>query len=211
MNTGRILWNYDRRTFNTSLVLGAWPITTRLPTHATVPCFFLLLPSVPHRTVLHVRRGPLSWKGKWCQVVIRNGNRRFIPLTMSAPDASTQQPEPAPVSPVSGPNAPPSVANVPISPPTVTPEQNEIDPAVAPLVAMFPDFDPNVLEAVYLSNNRDQNAAIEALLSMNNPEVSHPSAAACGYGASIILLHCSISHLLSRYFLALYKSLELSY
>ena len=101
---------------------------------------------------------------------------------MSAPDASTQQPEPAPVS---GPNAPPSVANVPISPPTVTPEQNEIDPAVAPLVAMFPDFDPSVLEAVYLSNNRDQNAAIEVLLGMNNPEVSHPKC--CG---DVDLNHC---------------------
>jgi hypothetical protein len=74
---------------------------------------------------------------------------------------------------------------VPVSPPTatatvtVTPEQTEIDPAVAPLVAMFPDFDPSVLEAVYLSNNRDQNAAIEVLLGMNNPEVSHPKC--CGY------------------------------
>ena len=131
----------------------------------------LLLHPVPHRTVLRPRCGPLSGKGKRCQVVIRNGNGRFIPSTMSAPDASTQQPEPAPVS---GPNAPPSVANVPISSPTVTPERNEIDPAVAPLVAMFPDFDPNVLEAVYLSNDRDQNAAVEALLSMSNPEVSHP-------------------------------------
>jgi len=91
---------------------------------------------------------------------------------------------------VSGPNAPPSVANanVPISPPTVTPEtpeRNEIDPAVALLVAMFPDFDPSLLEAVYLSNNRDQNAAIEALLSMNNPEVRHPRC--CGY---MDLNHC---------------------
>lgn len=99
---------------------------------------------------------------------------------MSAPDSSTQQPaQPAPA-PVSGPNPPPSVATVPVSPPTATEaEQNEIDPAVAPLVAMFPDFDPTVLEAVYISNNKDQNAAIEALLSMSNPEVSGviPSAA----------------------------------
>lgn len=104
---------------------------------------------------------------------------------MSAPDPSTQQqqpePAPAPVSgPNAGPNAPPPVANVPISPPTET-EQNEIDLAVAPLVAMFPDFDPALLEAVYLSNNRDQNAAIEALLTMNNPEVSRPKC--CGYVA----------------------------
>ena len=94
---------------------------------------------------------------------------------MSAPDPSTQQPDPGPVS---SPNVPPPVANVPISPPTET-EQNEIDPAVAPLVAMFPDFDPSVLEAVYLSNHRDQNAAIEALLGMSNPEVSHPNR--CAY------------------------------
>ena len=86
---------------------------------------------------------------------------------MSAPDSSTEQPAPAPVS---GPSAPPSGASVPVSPPTET-EQNEIDPAVAPLVAMFPDFDPPVIEAVYLSNNKDPNAAIEALLSMSNPEV----------------------------------------
>jgi len=92
---------------------------------------------------------------------------------MSAPDSSAQQPaQPAPA-PVSGPNPGPSVASVPVSPPPATETaQDEIDPAVAPLVAMFPDFDPAVLEAVYLSNNKDQSAAIEALLSMSNPEVS---------------------------------------
>jgi len=86
---------------------------------------------------------------------------------------------------VSGPNPPPSVASVPVSPPTET-EQNETDPSIALLVAMFPDFDPGVLEAVYLSNNRDQNAAIEALLSMNNPEVSQPSQC-CAY---VDLIQC---------------------
>jgi hypothetical protein len=96
---------------------------------------------------------------------------------------------------------------VPVSPPTET-AQNETDPAVAPLVAMFPDFDPAVLEAVYLSNNRDQNAAIEALLSMSNPEVSHPKR--CAYVDLIHSIFCSISHLLSRYFHALYGSLDLS-
>ena len=147
---------------------------------------------------------PLSRKGKRCQVVIHNGNRRLLPSTMSAPDASAEQHEPAPVS---GPNATPSVANVPISPPTETPEQNETDPAVAPLVAMFPDFDPAVLEAVYLSNNKDQNAAIEALLGMSNPEVSHPKC--CGY-VDLNQSLCSISHLLSRYIHPIYIYLELS-
>jgi hypothetical protein len=95
---------------------------------------------------------------------------------MSAPDSSAQQPaQPAPA-PVSGPNPPVSVVGVPVSPPTAAEtEQDEIDPSVAPLVAMFPDFDPAVLEAVYLSNNKDQSAAIEALLSMSNPEVSWSS------------------------------------
>jgi CUE domain len=93
---------------------------------------------------------------------------------MSAPDPFTDQ---QPDAPLSGPSAPPPATSPPAppsTPPSTLTAQNEIDPAIAPLVAMFPDFDPGVLEAVYLSNNRDQNAAIETLLSMSNPEVSRP-------------------------------------
>src|SRR5258706_8617369 len=201
--------DYDRRKHAQGLwFFDAWPMTTRVSKYATVPCFLRSSLCTSSNGVRVACRAHYPGKVngvRWYSMTATADTPSDTPSPMSAPDSSTQQPAPAPVS---GPSAHPSVASVPVSTPTET-EQNEIDPAVAPLVAMFPDFDPNVLEAVYLSNNRDQNAAIEALLSMSNPEVSWSFQSAAHTWTSFDV-SCSISHLLNRYFRAHYKSLELS-
>lgn len=60
----------------------------------------------------------------------------------------------------------------PAHPPVVNPP---IDPAVSALQAMFPDFDVMVLQSVLEACGNDQDAAIDMLLGMNDPDfVSSP-------------------------------------
>lgn len=57
--------------------------------------------------------------------------------------------------------------------PTPTPAQEDADvpvnPAVAQLKSMFPDFDDIVLQSVLDSVNGDQDAAVDLLLGMSDP------------------------------------------
>ena len=57
------------------------------------------------------------------------------------------------------------------TPPQAAVEHNtELDPKVAGLQAMFPDFDAFVLQSVLEVHGGDQDRAIDALLGMSDPE-----------------------------------------
>jgi hypothetical protein len=51
----------------------------------------------------------------------------------------------------------------------VTQPTEPVNPAIAPLKAMFPDFDDAVLQSVLDSVNGDQDAAVDVLLGMSDP------------------------------------------
>ncbi|KAG1725402.1 uncharacterized protein EDB91DRAFT_1062246 [Suillus paluster] len=57
------------------------------------------------------------------------------------------------------------------------PSDNNVDPRIASLRAMFPDFDDSLLSSVLQSANGDQDLAIDTLLGMSDPDyVSQPLA-----------------------------------
>lgn len=75
--------------------------------------------------------------------------------------------------PVSEPGPPPPVET------TLAAADEPTDPRIAPLQAIFPDFDPTVLSSVLDACNGDQERAIEMLLGMSDPnyvaqEMPHP-------------------------------------
>lgn len=61
--------------------------------------------------------------------------------------------------------------------PELQPQQGEqqhpaepVNPALAPLKAMFPDFDDAVMQSVLDSVNGNQDAAVDVLLGMSDPD-----------------------------------------
>ncbi|KDQ55779.1 hypothetical protein JAAARDRAFT_37198 [Jaapia argillacea MUCL 33604] len=117
------------------------------------------------------------------------GTSPAYPALTTSPSPAVHTPPPtASIRPAGSTSPPPAIgysatpdAPVPSLPPRdqgVAAQEEPLNPQVASLQAIFPDFDPVILQSVLESVDWDQDRAVDALLGMSDPDfVSQPPAA----------------------------------